>query len=106
MDLAAVEVVEEALTQRGPLQDDGGDEEVDGHGAVTVALQERHQKAEADEHHDVHVLEHCVPETHTKRKTPLQQLATLQPRRQDHFFCFFSCPRKSVEACDIGALGY
>ena len=50
--------VEVAADERGPLDGDGRQQHVDAHGAVAVALEERHQEAEADEDHHVHVLEH------------------------------------------------
>ena len=50
--------VEVAADQRGPLDGDGRQQHVDAHGAVAVPLEERHQEAEADEDHHVHVLEH------------------------------------------------
>ncbi len=50
--------VEESLAEGGPLQRDGGDQEIQRHGAVAVLLQERHQEAETDEDHDVDILEH------------------------------------------------
>ena len=58
-DLAAFQLVKESLTEGGPLEDDGRDQKVERDGAVAVALQERHQETEADEAHDVDLLEHC-----------------------------------------------
>ncbi len=59
MNLLSVESVVKALAESGPLEDDGGDQEVDSHCAVAVLLQKGHQEAETDEHHDVDILEHC-----------------------------------------------
>ena len=50
---------EEAAEKRRPLQDERREEEVEADAAVTVALQERHEKAEANEHHHVDILENC-----------------------------------------------
>lgn len=60
VDLASVHTVEEALHERGPLQGEGCDQEVEAHAAEAVALQEGHEEAEADEDHHVHVLETCT----------------------------------------------
>ena len=57
MDVAAVEGVQEALDERGPLQGKGSQEEGEAHAAEAVTLQEGHEEAEAHEHHGVHVLE-------------------------------------------------
>lgn len=57
MDVAAVEGVQEALDERGPLQGKGRQEEGEAHAAEAVALQEGHEEAEAHEHHGVHILE-------------------------------------------------
>jgi hypothetical protein len=58
VNLSAIKGVVESLAESGPLQDDGGDQEIHGYGAVTVLLQKCHQEAEANEHHDVHILKH------------------------------------------------
>ncbi len=63
-DLAAVHM-EETLHQRRPLDDEGRDEQVVADAREAVALEERHQVPEPDEHHDVHVLEHCNVKKHT-----------------------------------------
>ncbi len=60
MNPSTIESVVEPLAEGGPLEDDGGDQEVYSHGAVAVLLQEGHQEAEADEHHDVDILEHYM----------------------------------------------
>lgn len=52
--------VEEALHECGPLQCEGGDQEVEAHTAEAVALQEGHEEAKANEDHHVHVLETCT----------------------------------------------
>ncbi len=54
----AVQSVEKSLTESGPLQNNGGDEEVESHGAVSVLFQKSHQKSKTDENHDVDILEH------------------------------------------------
>ena len=59
MDVAAVQGVEEALDECGPLQGEGGQEEGEADAAEAVPLQEGHEEAEAHTHHDVHVLETC-----------------------------------------------
>jgi hypothetical protein len=58
VNLLTIKRVIEALAKSGPLEDDSGDQEIDGDGAVTVLLQERHQETETDEHHHVHILKH------------------------------------------------
>lgn len=58
VDFLAVKCVVESLAESGPLEDDGGNQEVNSHGTVAVLLKERHQESETDEHHDVHILEH------------------------------------------------
>ena len=63
--------VEKALTQSGPLKNDGRDEEVEWNGAVPVSLQEGHQETETDEHHHVHVLKHYVAKTN-KQNIPVK----------------------------------
>lgn len=57
VDVAAVEGVQEALDERGPLQGKGRQEEGEADAAEAVALQEGHEETEAHEHHGVHVLE-------------------------------------------------
>lgn len=57
VDLAFMHAVEEALHERGPLQREGRNQEVEAHAAEAVALQEGHEEAETDEDHHVHVLE-------------------------------------------------
>ena len=44
--------------QRGPLDGEGGDQEVVSHSTESVLLQEGHQETKTDEDHDVHILEH------------------------------------------------
>ena len=56
-DLAVLQVPE-ALHEEAPLQAEGGQEQVDAHAAEPVSLQESHQEPEADEDHDVDILEH------------------------------------------------
>lgn len=51
--------MEEALHECGPLQGEGGDQEVESHAAETVALQEGHEEAKANKDHHVHILETC-----------------------------------------------
>lgn len=60
VDFAMMQAVEEALHEGGPLQGKGCDQEVEAHAAEAVALQEGHEEAEADEDHDVHILEACT----------------------------------------------
>lgn len=52
--------VEKALHERGPLQGEGRDQEVEAHAAEAVALQEGHEEAETDEDHHVHILKTCT----------------------------------------------
>ena len=52
-----VEGVEPALHEKGPLQTEGGNQEVEANGAKAVFFQERHEETEANEDHDVDVLE-------------------------------------------------
>lgn len=60
VDLASMQTVEEALHERGPLQGEGGDQEVEAHAAEAIALQEGHEEAETDEDHHVNILETCT----------------------------------------------
>ena len=55
-------VMEEAIAQDGPLDIEGSDEEVEPDSAEPIPLEERHQEAEPDEHHDVDILKHCKEE--------------------------------------------
>lgn len=52
--------MEEALHECGPLQRKGGNQEVESHAAETVALQEGHEEAEANEDHHMYILETCI----------------------------------------------
>ena len=54
----AVVHVQEAAHQERPLEDEGGNQHVQAHGAIAVTLQERHQETEANEDHHVDILEH------------------------------------------------
>ena len=56
--LSLGEFPDETVGQRGPLQNEGGQQKVEPDAAKPVALEERHEKPETDEHHDVNVLEH------------------------------------------------
>lgn len=56
MDLAPVHAMDEALHERGPLQSEGCDEEVEAHTAKAVTLKERHEETKANEDHHVHIL--------------------------------------------------
>lgn len=60
VDLASMHTVEKALHERGPLQGEWCDKEVEAHAAEAIALQEGHKEAEADEDHHVHILETCI----------------------------------------------
>lgn len=51
--------MEEAIDEDGPLEAEGGHHEVKTHRAEAIPLQEHHEEAEADEDHDVNILEHC-----------------------------------------------
>lgn len=57
VDLAFVHAVEEALHQRGPLQRESCDQEVEAHTTEAVPLQKGHEEAETDEDHHMNVLE-------------------------------------------------
>lgn len=48
----------QALHEEAPLQPEGGQEQVDAHAAETVALEEGHEEPEANEDHDMNILEH------------------------------------------------
>ena len=50
---------EETSCDGVPLEDKGCNEEVEAYAAKSIALQERHQKTETDENHDMDILEHC-----------------------------------------------
>lgn len=60
VDLSSMQTVEEALHERGPLQGEGGDQEVEAHAAEAIALQEGHEEAETDEDHHVNILKTCT----------------------------------------------
>lgn len=60
VDLASMHPMEEALHQRGPLQGEGCDQEVEAHTAEAISLQEGHEEAKTDEDHHMHVLEACT----------------------------------------------
>ena len=51
--------MEETSDQDCPLDHNGREEQVVTDATEAIALQERHQEAEADEDHHVHILEHC-----------------------------------------------
>ncbi len=59
-DLAANDGFPEGLVQDGPLQNQGGGEEVEADGGEGVLGSEGHEKAETDEDHDVNILIHGV----------------------------------------------
>lgn len=59
VNVALVVGVEPALHEQRPLDAEGRQQEVEAHRAVTVALQESHEEAEAHEDHHVHILEAC-----------------------------------------------
>ena len=61
LDLAAVAANsrEPPVHQQRPLDDVDGKEKVEADRSEPVALEEGHQEAEPDQHHHVHVLEHC-----------------------------------------------
>jgi hypothetical protein len=49
---------EESSAEDGPLDHQGGQEQVESYRTVTIPLQEGHQEAETDEDHHVDVLKH------------------------------------------------
>ena len=57
-DLAIVHVPD-VLQQQAPLEAKGGQQQVDAHTAESIALQEGHQEAKADEDHHMDILKHC-----------------------------------------------
>lgn len=65
-----VEGVEPALHEQGPLDSEGGNEEIEAHSAKAVALQERHEEAESHKDHHVDVLKAWE----TKRTEGLMQV--------------------------------
>lgn len=52
--------MEKALHESGPLQSEGRNQEVEANAAEAVTLKERHEKAETNEDHHMHVLETCT----------------------------------------------
>lgn len=56
-DLAVLQVPQ-ALHEEAPLQPKGSQEQVDAHAAEAVALEEGHEEPEANEDHDMNILEH------------------------------------------------
>lgn len=59
MDFAIVKGVEKSLDEDRPLEGKSSDQKIESHPTEAVALQEGHQEAEAEENHDVDVLEAC-----------------------------------------------
>ena len=57
-DLLSIPSVIKSLTKCGPLQNDGGDEEINRHGRVAVPFEKCHQESETDKHHHVNILKH------------------------------------------------
>ena len=55
--------MKKAAHKRRPLNDKSANEEVEANGGKAIALQKGHQEAETDEHHNVHILEHCNKNT-------------------------------------------
>ena len=51
-------VMDQSTNDGGPLDGQGGYEHVKANTAEAIPLEEHHEKAEADEDHDVYVLEH------------------------------------------------
>ena len=43
----------------GPLDSKGSHQQVEGHTAVAIATQERHQEAKANKYHNMDILEDC-----------------------------------------------
>lgn len=56
-DLAVLQVPQ-ALHEEAPLQSEGGQEQVDAHAAEAISLEEGHEEPEANEDHDMNILEH------------------------------------------------
>lgn len=50
--------MEETVDEDGPLEAEGGYHKVETHRTEAITLQEHHQEAEADEDHNVDILEH------------------------------------------------
>lgn len=80
VDFPSMHSMEEALHECGPLQREGGDQEVEAHAAEAVALQEGHEEAEANEDHHVHVLETC---TKKKNKKPWAKRPKMQGQEKN-----------------------
>lgn len=57
MDLAIMHAMKEALHKCCPLQRKGCNEEVKANTAKAIALQECHEKPEANENHHMYILE-------------------------------------------------
>ena len=60
--------MEKSLTESGPLQDDGRDQEIQRHCTVPIAFQEGHQEPETDEHHNVDILKHWKEQQQQRKK--------------------------------------
>lgn len=75
VDFPTMHSMEEALHECGPLQREGGNQEVEAHAAEAVALQKGHEEAEANEDHHMDVLE-----TYTKKKPKKQNAVTNTPK--------------------------
>lgn len=59
LSIGVVQRVKPALHQQRPLEAKGCNKEVEAHSSEAVPLKKRHQETEADEDHDVDVLETC-----------------------------------------------
>jgi hypothetical protein len=51
-------VMKESAAQNGPLDIQGSYQQVESNGTESISLEEGHEEAKADEHHDVNILEH------------------------------------------------
>lgn len=105
VDLASMHAVEEALHERGPLQGEGCDQEVEADAAETIALEEGHEEAETDEYHHMHVLE-----TYTTQKTE-SEIMPCQSLRERWIvvlvaFCFLHVWRDKTESNGIKTLEF
>ena len=72
--------LEESPNEHCPLEDEGGEEEVDPHRRISIALQEGHQKSESHENHHVNVLEHWNSSFALQNLTPLELVANVSSR--------------------------
>lgn len=59
LSIGVIQRMKPALHQKSPLDAERRDQEVESHGTETIALQEGHEEAKANEDHDMNILKTC-----------------------------------------------